>query len=36
MEIKMNRTMTFDELAEKIGCSVEELKKKSIRKRDYR
>lgn len=32
MEIKMNRTMTFDELAEKIGCSVEELKKRALEK----
>jgi len=25
MEIKMNNSLTFDEVADKLGCSVEEL-----------
>lgn len=27
MEIKMNNSLTFDEVADKLGCSVEDLQK---------
>lgn len=32
MEIKMNNSLTFDEVADKLGCSVEDLQKNSLQK----
>lgn len=32
MEIKMNNSLTFDEVADKLGCSVEDLQKIAIQK----
>lgn len=30
MEIKMNNSLTFDEVADKLGCSVEDLQKLAV------
>lgn len=32
MEIKMNNSLTFDEVADKLGCSVEDLQKIAFKK----
>ena len=32
MDIKMNNSFTFDEVADKLGCSVEDLQKIAFKK----
>lgn len=36
MEIKMNNSLTFDEVADKLGCSVEDLQKIAFKKYCFR